>query len=169
MLFPCFIFGATCRFYYSKDCGLVLKPIFLRRACVKVWNVFTVSSIVLWVNLQKVVSSGLQHRSQIKEGPLFEGLLLRKAELRFFSLFRNSDRLAGTFRWSIDASTAWLVPSTAEDRSPLLKTGFIMQVRELKIQGNVQACFTIRGCHNSFYKSGKWTGVVTGVFLKKKW
>jgi hypothetical protein len=28
---------------------------------------------------------------------------------------RNSDRLADTFRWSEDPSTAWLVPSTAED------------------------------------------------------
>jgi hypothetical protein len=30
--------------------------------------------------------------------------------------FRNNDRLAGNFRWSEeDPSTAWLVPSTAED------------------------------------------------------
>jgi hypothetical protein len=36
-------------------------------------------------------------------------------ELVFFSLFRNSEGLAGTFRWSEDPSTAWLVPSTAED------------------------------------------------------
>jgi hypothetical protein len=27
----------------------------------------------------------------------------------------GSDRLAGTFGWSEDPSTAWLVPSTAED------------------------------------------------------
>ncbi len=32
-----------------------------------------------------------------------------------FSLFRNSDRLVGTFSWLEDPSTAWLVPSTAED------------------------------------------------------
>jgi hypothetical protein len=50
-----------------------------------------------------------------------------------YSLFRNSDRLAGTFRWSEDPSTAWLVLSTAED-PPLLKTGSLRQVRELKIQ-----------------------------------
>jgi hypothetical protein len=61
-------------------------------------------------------------------------LFLRKSrELGFFSLFRNSDRLAGTFRWSEDPSTAWLVASTTE-RSSLLKTGFFRQVRELKIQ-----------------------------------
>jgi len=36
-------------------------------------------------------------------------------ELVFFSLFRNSEGLAGTFRWSEDPRTAWLVPSTAED------------------------------------------------------
>jgi hypothetical protein len=40
-----------------------------------------------------------------------------------FSLFRNSDRLAGTFHWSEDASTAWLVPFTAK-RSRFLKAGF---------------------------------------------
>jgi hypothetical protein len=42
-------------------------------------------------------------------------LFLLKAELNFFHFFRNSDRLAGTFSWSEDPSTAWLVPSTAED------------------------------------------------------
>jgi hypothetical protein len=42
-------------------------------------------------------------------------LFLRKAELAFFSLFRNSDRLAHTFCCSEDPSTALLVPSTAED------------------------------------------------------
>jgi hypothetical protein len=34
-----------------------------------------------------------------------------------FSLFRNSDSLAGTFRWSEDPSTTWLVPSTEEDQA----------------------------------------------------
>jgi hypothetical protein len=32
-----------------------------------------------------------------------------------FSFFRNSDKLAGSFRCSEDPSTAWLVPSTAEE------------------------------------------------------
>jgi hypothetical protein len=49
-----------------------------------------------------------------------------------FSLFRNSDRLAGAFRWSEDPSIAWLVPSTAED--PLAENRFFRQVRELKMQ-----------------------------------
>jgi hypothetical protein len=52
-----------------------------------------------------------------------------------FSLFRNSDRLAGTFRWSEDPSTAWLVPSTTE--FPLAENRFLQASkgsRELKIQ-----------------------------------
>jgi len=32
-----------------------------------------------------------------------------------YSLFRNSDKLAGTIRWSEDPSIAWLVLSTTED------------------------------------------------------
>jgi hypothetical protein len=40
-----------------------------------------------------------------------------------FSLFRNSNRLAGTLHWSEDPSTAWLVPSTAED--PLAENRFL--------------------------------------------
>jgi hypothetical protein len=46
-------------------------------------------------------------------------IFLLKAEQGFFSLFRNSDRLAGTFH---------------RRRSRLLKTSFFRQVRELKIQ-----------------------------------
>ncbi len=44
-------------------------------------------------------------------------LFLRKAELGFFHFCGkcDSDRLAGTFRWSEDPSTTWLLPSTAED------------------------------------------------------
>jgi len=50
-----------------------------------------------------------------------------------FSLFRNSNRLAGTFHWSEDPSTAWLVPSTAED--PLAENRFLQARKgELKIQ-----------------------------------
>jgi len=53
-------------------------------------------------------------------------LFLRKAELGFFSLFRNSDRLAGYL------PPGYLPPqkiSLAEN-----KIGFFRQVRELKIQ-----------------------------------
>ncbi len=43
----------------------------------------------------------------------------RESRAGIFSLFRNSDRLVGTFSWLEDPSTAWveawLVPSTAED------------------------------------------------------
>jgi hypothetical protein len=60
-------------------------------------------------------------------------LFLLKAELGFFSRFGNSDRLGGTFRWSEDPSTAWLLPSP--QKLPLvLKTSFFRQVREMKIQ-----------------------------------
>jgi hypothetical protein len=50
-------------------------------------------------------------------------LFLCKAELGFFSLFRNSDRLAATF--------------LCRRSSHLLKTGFFRQVRELKIQRKI--------------------------------
>jgi hypothetical protein len=38
----------------------------------------------------------------------------------------DSDKLVGTFRWSEDPSTAWLVPSTTR----LLETGSFRHVRE---------------------------------------
>jgi hypothetical protein len=60
-------------------------------------------------------------------------LFLCKEELGFFSLFRNSDRLASNFPWSEEPSTAWLGPFHCR-RSPLLKTGFFRQVMELKMQ-----------------------------------
>jgi hypothetical protein len=53
-----------------------------------------------------------------------------------FSLFRNSDKLDGTFHSSVsqseDPSTAWLVPSFHHGKSRLLKTGFFRagKVRE---------------------------------------
>ncbi len=39
-------------------------------------------------------------------------LFLCKAELGLFHFLENSDKLAGTFRWSEDPSRAWLVPSS---------------------------------------------------------
>jgi hypothetical protein len=42
--------------------------------------------------------------------------------------------LAGTFHWSEDPSTLWLVGTFHHRRSRLLKTGFFKQVMELKIQ-----------------------------------
>jgi hypothetical protein len=71
-------------------------------------------------------------RSKVTEGPVPEDgrpreqvqnhrracpqvLFLRKAELGFFQFFRNNNWLAGTFRWSEDATPARLVPSTTED------------------------------------------------------
>jgi hypothetical protein len=52
-------------------------------------------------------------------------LFLHKAELGFFHF--------------LEIVTSWLVPSRASRRSPLRKTGFFMQVRELKIQRKIQA------------------------------
>ncbi len=49
-----------------------------------------------------------------------------------FSLFRNSDRLSGTFPWS-KGSQCSLASTFHHRRSRTLKTGFFMQVRQLKI------------------------------------
>jgi hypothetical protein len=70
-------------------------------------------------------------------------LIPRKAELGFFDFFGNSDRLAGTFRWSEDPSTTWLVPSTAE-RSHLLKTSFFRQASkgDENTKEKSRQCFT---------------------------
>jgi hypothetical protein len=65
------------------------------------------------------------------EGCVLKSLSYVKKSWDFFTL-RNSDRLAGTFRWSEDPSIAWLVPSTAED--PACLKGFFTLLRELKIQ-----------------------------------
>jgi len=50
----------------------------------------------------------------ISEGPVLRSFLYAKQSWVFF-LFRNSERLADTFRSSEDPNIAWLVPSTAED------------------------------------------------------
>ncbi len=47
---------------------------------------------------------------------LYSRLFPKESSAEIFSLFRNSDRLAGAFGWSEDLSPAWLlVASTAED------------------------------------------------------
>ncbi len=55
-----------------------------------------------------------RNRLKIAEG-LYSGPFLKYSRAGIFPLFRNSDRPAGTFRGSKESSTAWLVPSTAED------------------------------------------------------
>ncbi len=40
-------------------------------------------------------------------------------------LFRNSDRLAGTFHWSEALSTAWLVPYSGPQKIPLAENRFL--------------------------------------------
>jgi hypothetical protein len=66
-------------------------------------------------NLRSVPEPGTPLREQVTSHgrACTRVLFLHKAELGFFSLFMNSDRLAGTFCWSEDPSTAWLIPSTA--------------------------------------------------------
>jgi len=50
----------------------------------------------------------------IGEDPLVRSFSYMKQSWDFFT-FRNSDKLAGTFRWSEEPSRAWLVPSTTAD------------------------------------------------------
>jgi hypothetical protein len=57
--------------------------------------------------------------SRIAEQPVLRSFSYVKQSRNFFTFFRNSDRLTGTFH---------------HRRSRLLKTGFFRQVRELKIQ-----------------------------------
>ncbi len=74
-------------------------------------------------------------------------LFLHKAELGFFSLFRNSDRLARTFRWSEDPRIAWLVPSTAEDPAcRFLQIG----KRPENTKEKSRQCFTSANCLQLF-------------------
>ncbi len=73
---------------------------------------------------------GQENRSRIAEGSVFRSFSYVN-QAGIFSLFRNSDRLAGTFCWSRDPSTAWLVPSTAEDPACWKQ---VSSGRQLKIQ-----------------------------------
>jgi len=67
------------------------------------------------------------NRSKIVEGHVLRSFTFVKQSWDF-SLSRNSDRMAGTFRWSEDPSTA-LAGTFHRRRSRLLKTGFFRQVR----------------------------------------
>jgi len=60
-------------------------------------------------------ASRLREQVENHRGACTQGALPLESRAGIFSLFRNSDWLAGTFRWSEDPSIAWLVPSTAED------------------------------------------------------
>jgi hypothetical protein len=86
-----------------------------------------------------------------------KGLYLRpfstvKAELRFFSLSRNSDRLAGTFRWSIDPPIQpdWYLPP---QKIPLAENRFLQAGK---------------GAENTRKSPGSalQLGVITTVFIK---
>jgi hypothetical protein len=59
----------------------------------------------------------------VYEKGLYSGHFPKESRAGTFSLFRNSDRLAGTFRWSEDPSTAWVVPST--QKIPLAENRFL--------------------------------------------
>jgi hypothetical protein len=69
-------------------------------------------------------------------------LFVRKAELNFFFLFRNSERLAGTFCSSEDPNIAWLVPSTAED--PTAENRFLQAGKGAEnTKEKSRQCFTL--------------------------
>ncbi len=57
---------------------------------------------------------------------------IKQSRAGIFSLFKNSNRLASTFRWLRSQSS--LAGTLHCRRSRLLKTGFFKQVMELKIQ-----------------------------------
>jgi hypothetical protein len=68
-------------------------------------------------------------------------LFLLKAELGFFSRFGNSDRLAGTFRWAEDPSTAWLLPSP--QKLPLAENKFLQASKgDENTKEKSRQCFT---------------------------
>jgi hypothetical protein len=60
-------------------------------------------------------------------------LFLWKANLGFFHFLETVTGCLVLSLGQKDPNAAWLVPSTTEDRSRTLKTGFFMQVRQLKI------------------------------------
>jgi hypothetical protein len=77
----------------------------------------------------------------ISEGPLTQVLLVRKAELGLF-LFRNSERLARTFRALEDPSIASLVPFTAED--PTAENRFLQAGKGAEnTKEKSRQCFTL--------------------------
>ncbi len=68
-----------------------------------------------WICDGSVTSASAMKKVGYRKRACTQVLFLQKAELGLFHFFRNSDSLAGTFRWSEDSSWAWVVPSTAED------------------------------------------------------
>jgi hypothetical protein len=58
-----------------------------------------------------------RRREQVEnhERPCTSVFFLSKGDLGFFHFLEIVTGLAATFRWSKDPSTAWLIPSTAED------------------------------------------------------
>jgi hypothetical protein len=69
---------------------------------------------------------------------VYSGHFVHKERAGIFSLFRHSDRLAGTFSWSEDP---WYSPAGTfhGKRSRLLKTGFFRQKYKGKIQAVLNA------------------------------
>jgi hypothetical protein len=61
-------------------------------------------------------------------------LFLSKAEVGFFLLFRNSDRLAGNVRWSEDPSRAWLVTSAGQ-KTPV-EPGWYLPLQKIPLAEN---------------------------------
>ncbi len=67
-------------------------------------------------DLRSVPEAGrLREQVENHRRPCKQVLFLSKAELEFFDLLEIVTGLAGTFHWSEDPSTAWLVSSTIDD------------------------------------------------------
>jgi hypothetical protein len=80
-----------------------------------------------------------------------------------FSLFGN-DRLASTFRWSEDPSTAWLLPSTAED--PPCRNRFLQAGKEVEnTKEKSRRCLT--GSLKGLRENGGWSLSLTSAIFQE--
>jgi hypothetical protein len=72
-------------------------------------------------------------------------LFLQTAELGFFSLFRNSDRLAGAFRWSEDPSRVSRWYYLPLQKILLAENRFLLKARKgaENTKEKSRQCFTI--------------------------
>jgi hypothetical protein len=112
---------------YEKEIGVINDDLG--------WNLCNLRNPQKWHNFPPKFFM-YRKRARVQALPWFEicaqgtcrKLLKGGPVLRSFSLFGNSDRLAGTFRWSEDRRTAWrgTFHPLAQNR--------ILQVMELKIQ-----------------------------------
>jgi hypothetical protein len=75
------------------------------------------------------------------EGPVLLSFSYLKQSSEFFTFWKNSDRLAGTFRWSENPSTAWLLPSP--QKIPLAENKFLQASKgDENTKEKSRQCFT---------------------------